>query len=125
MPLPVAAPVAIGMEVYDAYKFLKGGDSREEMMKEAEEDSKKNFVARAALGALSPTKTLLTSGANIKDAISSSRAAREAEANLKTAENRQMAMEEARRQDYSDSEWLALPREAKRSYMIQLRKKLK
>lgn len=120
----IAAPVAVGMEVYDLIKFGLDEEARAEMRKEAEEDAKKNFVARAALGALSPTKTLLTSGANIKDAISSSRGAREAEASLKTAENRQAALTAARQKDYSDAEWDALPQLTKRKYMINLRKEI-
>ena len=120
----IAAPVAIGMEVYDALKFGLDEEARAEMRKEAEEDAKKNFVARAALGALSPTKTLLTSGANIKDMIASNRGARESEASLKTAENRQAALTAARQKDYPDAEWEALPQLTKRKYMFNLRKKI-
>ena len=120
----IAAPVAVGMEVYDLLKFGLDEEARAEMRKEAEEDAKKNFVARAALGALSPTKTFLTTGANIKDMIASNRGARESEAGLKTAENRQAALTAARQKDYPDVEWEALPQLTKRKYMFNLRKKI-
>jgi hypothetical protein len=121
----LAAPVAVGMEVYDAAKFALDEEARAEMMKEAEENANRNFAARAALGALSPTKTILTTGANIKDMLSSNRAARESEANLKTAENRLAALTAARQQDYSDAEWAKLPPATKSKYMFNLRKNIR
>lgn len=121
----IAAPVAIGMEVYDAAKFIFDDEARAEMRKEAEENAKDSFdvggvslsATGALKGALSPTKTLLTSAANIKDAISSSRNAREAEANLQTAQNRYEAMTEARRKDYSDEAWRALSPPIRAKYL--------
>ena len=121
----IAAPVAVGMEVYDLLKFSLDDEARAEMMKEAEENAKDSFdvggvslsATGALKGALSPTKTLLTSAANIKDAISSSRNARESEARAQTAQNRYEALTEARRKDYSDEAWRALPMAIKSKYL--------
>ena len=120
----IAAPVAVGMEVYDAAKFILDDEARAKMIKEGQEDAERNFAARAALGALNPTKTLLTVGAETKDMLSSNKAARESEARLKTAENRQAALTAARQKDYPDAEWEKLPRVTKAKYMFNLRKKI-
>ena len=121
----IATPVAVGMELYDTAKFAFSPEEREKMTREVEATAEKGALRSAAGGALSPMKTILSTGKLVGEALQSGRRARESAAAASTAERRSQVMAEERRKDFTDEEFKALSQEERSGYLKQLRERVK
>jgi hypothetical protein len=121
----IATPVAVGMELYDTAKFAFSPEEREKMTREVEATAGKGALRSAAGGALSPMKTILSTGKLVGEALQSGRRARESAAAASTAERRSQVMAEERRKDFTDEEFKALSQEERSGYLKQLRERVK
>ncbi len=133
----VAGPA---MEIYDAGKYFFGGKDAGENQKIKDQYSESvgtmgqrlfgaDSSAMERLGAvgdvLSPTKNVLGTYETLKQWSDAAQGARESGANLKTAQSASDAVTSARRQQYSDEEFKALPQKDKAKVMLDIRRRLR
>lgn len=133
----VAGPA---MEIYDAGKYFFGGENAEENQKIKDQYAESvgtmgqrlfgaDSSAMERLGALgdvlSPTKNVLGTYETLKQWSDSAQGARESAANLKTAESTADAVISARRQQYSDDEFKALPQKDRSKVMLDIRRRIR
>lgn len=147
-PLKGLAPVARiagkvagpAMEIYDAGKYFFGGKNAEENQKIKDQYAESvgtmgqrlfgaDSSAMERLGAvgdvLSPTKNVLGTYETLKQWSDSAQGARESGAKLKTAQSAADAVTSARRQQYSDDEFKALPQKDKAKVMLDIRRRMR
>jgi hypothetical protein len=120
-----AVPLAIASELVDVGRFAFSPEQREAMTNEVRNAADKGMLYSGAAGALSPMKTILGTGKIIGETLQQDTATKAAEAGLNTAQRKEEAILNARRQKYSDEEYKALSNAERSKYMTGLRKKFK
>jgi hypothetical protein len=120
-----AIPLAVGAELYDTGRFAFSPEQREKMTREVEASAEKGALRSELGGVISPMKTILGTGKLAGEALQSGSRARESVAAADTAQRLFDARLAARRADYSDEEFKALPTKEKASYMKDLRNRIK
>lgn len=121
----VATPLAVGAELYDTGRFIFSPEQREKMTREVEATAEKGFARSALGGAVNPMKTILGTGKLTGEALQSGRRARESEAAATTAQKLFDARQAARRADYTDEQFKALPQKDRSDYLKGLRERIK